>query len=102
MKHAIAIIIALCAAGAFWFVPIIAEGASSPCAAVVYRSVHVDAGSPLPNRFVGDMLGTIGTPIIVAAMDHDHPNVPPEVSCAALWWHSLVNPSVLEVPIARQ
>lgn len=102
MKAAIAVIAALCAAGAFWFVPLTVQHAGSPCAAVVYRSMQVNTGDLPPSRLAAGMLATVGAPLLAAAMHERHRQVPAEVSCAALWWRSLGSPELLEGPLVRR
>lgn len=93
------ILILLLGAVAFYIVP--SMNAGSPCTTLAYKYKNLNDDDPSPDNsplgrvFSHALVGVIGSSLMRVAMQRRYPGVPPEVSCAALWWVSLANPAVL-------
>jgi len=78
-------------AGSFFGYPLEKESTSSACgalAASIYDHTASKDRSPIREIAAG-----AAGPLLEAKMQNDYPNVPPAMTCAAIWWAGFLSPS---------
>jgi hypothetical protein len=82
------IFIAVAMAG-FYFVPSVTDGGGTPCEALVRRAliskpIYDDRGKT--DQLASGMILVLGPMVASRAMAERYPGVPPQVTCAGVWW----------------
>jgi hypothetical protein len=85
-------------AAVFYIAPGVLSDAGSPCGAVVNRAITIhppanDDGQTNPMAI--GMIRLIGPTVARKAIESRYPSVPPEISCAYLWWRSFIDTRAL-------
>jgi hypothetical protein len=99
MRLVILVIAAM--AGLFW-APQLLEGAPDSCSALALRAVALDGqrssdGNPFGQTLATGLARAFGGSVAEDAVARKYPDVPPGISCAALYWRTVVDPaSVIE------
>jgi hypothetical protein len=97
MRLVILVIAAL--AGLFW-APQLLEGAPNSCSALAFRAVALEGQRSSDSSAFGQVLATglaraFGGTVAEDAAARKYPDLPPSISCAALYWQAIVDPASL-------
>lgn len=95
MKLVILVIAAL--AGLFW-APQLLEGAPDSCSALALRAVALEGQRSTDGDVFGQAIATglaraFGGAFAEDAAARKYPDLPPSISCAALYWQTIANPA---------
>jgi hypothetical protein len=104
----LAICVVLIAVFSGW--PLLREEANGACEAVELRALSITFASSVAKNRDNPMVGVIAEGFrrsmasgdVAAAIVRDrYPGVPSPISCAALYWHGLFDPTSLQIAAAR-
>lgn len=92
MKWGSGLLLVVALVAAFYFVPQMIEGTSESCSALAQLGIRRSAAShdavaAMVSQTIGE---TLGGAVMRARMQHEHPNLPPGIACAADYWRSLI------------
>jgi hypothetical protein len=104
MKFIILAIAAL--AGLFWG-PQLLEGAPDSCSALALRAVAIEGqrsrdGSPFGEALATGLARAFGGSVAEDAAARKYPDVPPGISCAALYWRTVVTPGSVNQMVGEE
>ena len=79
-------------AAVFFGVPAVKEGTSGECDALSARIIAPTARADQSDKDTAGMMSMFAGTITTAMVTMRYPNIPSGVSCAALYWRTLVDP----------
>lgn len=80
------------AAAVFFGVPTLKEGTSGECDALSARVLAPKLAADPADRDAGGLMSLLAGTMATAVVTLRYPNIPPGVSCAALYWRTLIDP----------
>jgi hypothetical protein len=92
------VILAIAALAGLFLAPQLLEGAPNSCSALALRAVALEGQRSSGGNLFGQALATglaraFGGAIAEDAAARKYPDLPPSVSCAALYWQTIVDPA---------
>ena len=80
------------AAAVFFGVPTLKEGTSGECDALSARAIVPKSSADQTDKDAGELMSLFAGTLTTAMVTLRYPNIPSGISCAALYWRTLVDP----------
>ena len=94
-RNRILLTVVALAAAVFFGVPTLTEGTTGECNALSARAFVSAQSARQTDKDSGGLMSAFAGTITTAMVTMRYPNVPSGVSCAALYWRTLVDPDFM-------